>query len=61
MFDQTSLLKHEEKKYESDYGHDRHEWGSDDSEQLEWERHYEARREKWHDEKEDDHESQDQI
>jgi len=54
-------LKDEDRKSESDYGHDKHEWGSDDSEQLEWKRHYKARREKWHDENEYDHESQDQI
>lgn len=54
-------MKYEEKKYEGDLGHDIHEWGSDDSEQLEWERHYEVRREKWRDENEDDHELQDQI
>ncbi len=54
MIDQISILKHKKKKSESVYGHDGHEWGSkDDSEKLEWERHYEARREKWDDKNED--------
>jgi len=62
LIDQMSILKYEKKKFENDYGHDKSEWGSkDDSEELEWERYYEARREKWYDENEDDHESQDQI
>ncbi len=54
MIDQISILKYEKKKSESVYGHDKHEWGpKDDSEELEWERHYEARREKWNDKNED--------
>ncbi len=62
LIDQISILKYEKKKSESVYGHDEHEWGSkDNSEELEWERHYEERREKWHEENEDDNESQDHI
>ena len=44
----TILNPKENKKLEDDYGHNENEWGhKDESEDIEWDRHYHDRNKKW--------------